>query len=260
MAKKKEVETEKKTTSPAKKAPAKKAVASKAVAKKEPVKTATVKKATAKPPAKKTAKELMAIVAEDGGMLVAEARPKRSTKKKTVEQTESIHDLARKAAQYAIEKKATDVHLLDIRQITSMTDFFLIGTGDSDRQVKAIAENVMVNLREKHGQQPWKSEGWETMKWIILDYVDFVVHIFQAEARTYYNLERLWADAPCEVMVDTEIPKRGTRAKKAAMPIEPEDTDTSVPAETKKRKSPSKAKSSKVTIISDFTEVGSSSN
>src|ERR1035437_8187994 len=94
---------------------------------------------------------------------------------------------ALRAAQYAIEKKGEAVLLLDLRGITSMTDFFVIATGTSDRQVKAIAENVIAEMRDSEGITAWHSEGWEKLDWVLIDFVDFVVHIFQTEARKYYN-------------------------------------------------------------------------
>jgi ribosome-associated protein len=125
-----------------------------------------------------------------------------------------------KAAHYALEKKATDIHVLDLREITSMTDYFVIATGSSDRQVKAIAENVIAEMRDTEGIGAWRSEGWDSLHWIIVDFVDFVVHVFLEESRKFYNIERLWADAPM-VEVKDEIPaakkapaKRAVRTKK----------------------------------------------
>jgi ribosome-associated protein len=110
-----------------------------------------------------------------------------------------------KAAQYALEKKAADIHVLDLTGITSMTDYFVIATGSSDRQVKAIAENVIAEMRDTEGVGAWRSEGWDSLHWVIIDFVDFVVHVFQQEFRQFYNIERLWADAPM-VEVKDEIP------------------------------------------------------
>lgn len=128
---------------------------------------------------------------------------------------ETVRGLARQAAQYALEKKAENVRLLDLTGITSITDFFVIASADTDRQVKAIAENVIAEMRDKVGHAPWRSEGWDGMRWIIVDFVDFVVHVFQTEARQFYNLERLWADAPSEAIQDAAKPKRTTRKKAA---------------------------------------------
>ncbi len=126
-----------------------------------------------------------------------------------------------KAAQYALEKKAADIHVLDLTGITSMTDYFVVATGSSDRQVKAIAENVIAEMRDTEGVRAWRSEGWDSLQWVIIDFVDFVVHIFHPTARLYYNIERLWADAPMVEVIDEPIPAKPARWKKksAAAPI-----------------------------------------
>jgi len=129
-----------------------------------------------------------------------------------------IRQAAMKAAQYALEKKATDIHVLDLMGITTMTDFFVIATGSSDRQVKAIAENVVTEMRDKEGVTAWKSEGWDSLQWIIIDFVDFVVHVFQEEFRKYYNIERLWADAPMTEVKEEGPKPKATRAKRIAKP------------------------------------------
>jgi len=115
--------------------------------------------------------------------------------------------IALAAGEYALEKKATNIKILDVRDITSFTDYFVIATGSSDMQVKAIAENILTKLRDS-GVAPWKSEGWDTLNWVIVDFVDVVVHIFTETAREFYHLERLWADAPTEIVEDKPIAKR----------------------------------------------------
>lgn len=105
--------------------------------------------------------------------------------------------LARKAAEYALDKKANEVKILDLRGITSITDYFVICSGDADIQVKAIANNIIDKLREED-IHVWNVEGYNTGQWILLDFVDVVVHIFHEDAREYYGLERLWGDAPTE--------------------------------------------------------------
>jgi ribosome-associated protein len=186
-----------------------------------PRKRTTAPKAAKPAVAKSAAKKAVAKSTVSDAPKVARPRAKKVAK----DARELTHDMARSAAQFALEKKATDVKVLDLSRITSMTDFFVIATGDSDRQVKAIAENVMVEMRDQLGQSPWKSEGWDSLKWVILDFVDFVVHVLQAEARTFYNIERMWADAPAEVMQDKGIKKKAVRAKKS--PQQDEDDDTS---------------------------------
>jgi ribosome-associated protein len=149
---------------------------------------------------------------------VAEAKPAKGRAKKTAAVDPSIatKQNALAAAQFAIERKAENVRLLELKDVTSITDYFVVCSADTDRQVKAIAENVIVEMRDNLGQQPWRSEGWDTMRWVIIDFVDFVVHVLQSEAREYYNIEKLWADAPSEIVEDTATkPKRATRKKAA---------------------------------------------
>jgi len=98
------------------------------------------------------------------------------------------------AARAAYEKKATDVVVLDMRQIPSFTDFFLICTSQNQRQMRAIAEAVEKALKDD-GVTPAHIEGTESSEWILLDYFDFVVHIFTAQQRRFYGLDRLWGNA-----------------------------------------------------------------
>lgn len=92
---------------------------------------------------------------------------------------------------YALDKKAYDLLLLAVAQQTSLADYFVIGTGRSDTQVRAIAESVAENLA-KFGRKPRAIEGLATGKWVLLDYGDVVVHVFLEEARARYDIERLW--------------------------------------------------------------------
>lgn len=90
---------------------------------------------------------------------------------------------------------------MDLRKITTMTDFFVICSGDSDTQVKAIADAVMEGMKAK-GIQTWHIEGFMALHWVLLDYVDVVVHIFHKDTRNFYGLERLWGDAKFEYVED----------------------------------------------------------
>lgn len=92
----------------------------------------------------------------------------------------------------ALEKKAASLISLDVRGLSSFTDFFVICSGDSEPQVKAIADNI----RKGTPHKPKHLEGYENQNWILLDYFDIVVHVFKRDQREYYALERLWADAP----------------------------------------------------------------
>lgn len=106
--------------------------------------------------------------------------------------------LAAAAVGAMLEKKAAEVAVIDVRHVSGVADYFVIGTGDSDLQVRAVVEGVQERVREHIGERPWKREGTEHNQWVVLDYVDVVVHVFDRERRAYYDLERLWGDAPIE--------------------------------------------------------------
>ena len=94
----------------------------------------------------------------------------------------------------AAEKKAIDPTVLDLREIASFTDFFFITSGANERQVQAISDEVYETLK-KAGSTAARVEGYKTAEWILLDYGDFVVHVFEQKARTFYDLERLWRES-----------------------------------------------------------------
>lgn len=99
------------------------------------------------------------------------------------------------AGQLCLEKKASDVVVLDLKKISDVTDFFLIAEGYTDIHIRAVSEHVIENLEKRFKLKPWHVEGMEYARWVLIDYVDFVIHIFQPETRNFYQLERLWADA-----------------------------------------------------------------
>lgn len=109
----------------------------------------------------------------------------------------TAHELARKAADLALDKRAYDVKILDLRKVSSVCDFFVICSATADVQVKAIADHVRDELA-RAGDKCWHREGYESLRWVLLDYVDVVVHIFQKDVREFYALETLWGDAPAE--------------------------------------------------------------
>lgn len=127
--------------------------------------------------------------------------------------------LARKIAQFALAKKASDIVIVDLRRITPVTDFFIICSADSDTQVRAIA-NAVTSGMEKLGHEAWHNEGYSHLNWVLLDYVDVVAHIFLKEVRAYYNLERLWGDAEFDYVEDepakvlTAKFRRGSKSSK----------------------------------------------
>jgi ribosome-associated protein len=104
--------------------------------------------------------------------------------------------LAALAARIASSKQAEAVLVLDVRELITITDYFVICSGASERQVKTIADEVMKALREDAGVKPVRREGEVGARWLLLDFVDFVVHVFAQEEREFYRLENLWRDAP----------------------------------------------------------------
>ena len=112
----------------------------------------------------------------------------------------------------AAEKKAIDPTVLDLREIASFTDFFFITSGANERQVQAISDEVYETLK-KAGSTAARVEGYKTAEWILLDYGDFVVHVFEQKARTFYDLERLWRESkrvelPAGLFPDTSSLRR----------------------------------------------------
>jgi len=105
--------------------------------------------------------------------------------------------LAERIAEIAADRKAQDVRVLDLRGVVGYTDFFVVASGNTERQTKAIHDAIYQEL--KHSPErllPRRSEGEREARWILLDYLDCVVHIFTPEARDYYRLEQLWGEAP----------------------------------------------------------------
>jgi len=108
--------------------------------------------------------------------------------------TSSALKLLHAAAEAAVAKKARDPVALDLRDLDGVCDYFLIVSASSEVQVKAVAEAVEEKLRER-GERPWHVEGREGRRWVLLDYVEVVVHVFHEKTREYYMLDRLWVDA-----------------------------------------------------------------
>jgi len=95
----------------------------------------------------------------------------------------------------ASDKKAFNLVALDLREIASFTEFFVIASGANQRQVQAVADEISERLRKECGSKPVRIEGYSTADWVLMDYGDFVVHVFDRESRNFYDLERLWLDA-----------------------------------------------------------------
>lgn len=103
-----------------------------------------------------------------------------------------------------IDKKAEDVTVLDVHELTTLADKFVICHANTDVQIKALANNVNKETKEILGEKAWKEEGRDSRRWVILDYVNVVVHIFKKELREYYALERMWNDAPVRKIEDNK--------------------------------------------------------
>ena len=106
--------------------------------------------------------------------------------------------LAAQAVDAMADKRALDITVIDLREVSSMADFFVIATGESDLQVKAIANGIVDQIEEEYGEDPWKREGMDHLQWVVLDYVDVVAHIFLPEKRDHYRIDRLWGEADSE--------------------------------------------------------------
>ena len=124
--------------------------------------------------------------------------------KRTGRRGVNSRDLAARSADLMLDKKARKVIIMDLRGLTSITDFFILGTGESDAQVKAIVDHLNEKLRSEN-TKPSHIEGYDKLSWVLIDYVDVVAHVFLPESRDYYRLERLWADAKV-----SEVSESGT--------------------------------------------------
>lgn len=103
-----------------------------------------------------------------------------------------------------LDKKAEDITILDVHELTTLADKFVICHATTDVQIKAIADSVVKQTNEQLGEKPWKEEGRDSRRWVILDYVNVVVHIFKKELREYYALEKMWNDAEVTNVKDTK--------------------------------------------------------
>jgi len=114
----------------------------------------------------------------------------------------TANETAHYAAQYALDKKGEDVVIMDVRGVSNATDFFVIASASSDVQINAIATNVEKMLRKDYKIHINHKEGSGSSSWVLLDYIDVLVHIFHKEKRGFYGLEDLWADAKFETVTD----------------------------------------------------------
>ena len=105
-------------------------------------------------------------------------------------------EIAEAILEYAADRKAQDIVALDLRGMIGYTDYFVICSGRTDRQTKAIHDAIHVGMKNEHGLLPRRVEGLTHGRWILMDYLDVVVHVFTPETREYYRLEQLWGEAP----------------------------------------------------------------
>ncbi len=122
-------------------------------------------------------------------------------------------NFAVKITDLIFNKKGYDVKILDLKKLAAFADYFVICSADSETQVKAIADEVDKELRDE-GIKYWHKEGYKALTWVLIDYVDVVVHIFKKDAREYYSLEKLWGDAPVKDVQDpAEVKRKPGRPK-----------------------------------------------
>ena len=111
--------------------------------------------------------------------------------------------LVKHVAAFAADKKAIDLVVVDLREISGYTDFFVICSGNTDRQAKAIHDSIHKGLKQQLGLLPRRVEGTQEARWVLMDYLDLVVHVFTPETRDFYRLEDLWGDQP-RIVLDPE--------------------------------------------------------
>ena len=104
--------------------------------------------------------------------------------------------LALRCRELADDKKAEDIVVLDVRKVSSITDYFVVATGTSEPHLRAIVDEITENLEKKHGVRPRARDGFLQTAWVVLDYFDVIVHVMRGDVREHYKLEDLWGDAP----------------------------------------------------------------
>ena len=109
-------------------------------------------------------------------------------------------ELVEAIAGYAGDVKAADIVALDVRGVLDYTDFFVVASGNTDRQTKAIHDRIHEGMKKEHGLLPRRVEGTQEAKWILMDYLDVVIHIFTPETREFYALEKLWGEVPARAV------------------------------------------------------------
>jgi ribosome-associated protein len=145
----------------------------------------------------------------------ATGREENAAAAKPAMRAEDLDERIRAAVHAAGERKALDTVVLDLREVASFTDFFVIASGTNVRQVQAIADAVEEHLRKNLRVKPARVEGYNSAEWVLLDYGDFIFHVFEAKARRFYDLERLWRDA-----ARVELPEEPTSGGEGSLRTE----------------------------------------
>jgi ribosome-associated protein len=130
--------------------------------------------------------------------------------------TDAIQQHVRTAVSAAVDKKAFDLDVLAVSELTSIADYFVLCSANTERQTQAIADGVLEKVRKDEGVKPLLVEGTTPGRWILIDFGDFIFHIFTEDCRRFYGLERLWGDAPnvtAEFSGETEAPRNARRKK-----------------------------------------------
>jgi ribosome-associated protein len=138
--------------------------------------------------------------------------PRPSGRVQATATTAEVDERVLAAVHAAAEKKALEVVVLDLREIASFTDYFVITSGANERQVQAIADEVYESLK-KSGSTAARTEGYKSAEWVLLDYGDFVVHVFEQKARQFYDLERLWRESK-RVVLPPEFSGEGSSLRR----------------------------------------------
>ena len=123
--------------------------------------------------------------------------------KKTINNPSGSQLHALRISELMLEKKALDIMIIDVRKITTLTDYFVICTSESEPQTRAITDHVNLTMK-KEGTESWHIEGYQNLDWVLIDYVNIVAHIFSKKTREYYEFERLWADGVITTVKDQE--------------------------------------------------------
>jgi len=156
----------------------------------------------------------------------------------------TTNKLVEKITQLIFEKKGSNVKVIELKTVSSVADYFILCSADSDTQVQAIAYNIDKSLRDE-GIKLWHKEGTTALQWVLLDYVDIVIHVFQKDIRAFYNLEKLWGDAPIFEVEDKPKKVRTVKPKTEKSATEPKKVRQIKPKTEKVEAKPKKVRVTK---------------